>query len=140
MSIFHKVVGVSGATAAQIVSVKASMSAEKTFLYLLGISSSHVHTQGTISALKKEIEKAWKMVDASHEKEAKGKETIQQLKMEIANLTRLVEQGSGLALGEESTLNDLLKQKEELVRERDMQVRCERGAMCANTQKTIITF
>jgi chromosome segregation ATPase len=78
--------------------------------------------QGTISALKKEIEKAWKMVDASHEKEAKAKETIQQLKMEIANLTRLVEQGSGLALGEESTLNDLLKQKEELVRERDMQV------------------
>jgi hypothetical protein len=62
------------------------------------------------------------MVDASHEKEAKAKETIQQLKMEIANLTRLVEQGSGLALGEESTLNDLLKQKEELVRERDMQV------------------
>ncbi|GFH17729.1 uncharacterized protein HaLaN_14421 [Haematococcus lacustris] len=78
--------------------------------------------QGTISALKKEIEKAWKMVDASHEKEAKAKETIQQLKMEIANLTRLVEQGSGLALGEESTLNDLLKQKEELVRERDQQV------------------
>jgi len=58
----------------------------------------------------------------SHEKEAKAKETIQQLKMEIANLTRLVEQGSGLALGEESTLNDLIKQKEELVRERDAQV------------------
>ena len=78
--------------------------------------------QSTISALKKEIEKAWKMVDASHEKEAKAKETIQQLKMEIANLTRLVEQGSGLAMGEESTLNDLLKQKEELIRERDQQV------------------
>ena len=43
--------------------------------------------------------------------------------MEIANLTRLVEQGSGLALGEESTLNDLIKQKEELIRERDQQVR-----------------
>ena len=35
--------------------------------------------QSTIAALKKEIEKAWKMVDASHEKEAKAKETIQQL-------------------------------------------------------------
>ncbi|MEW5313648.1 MAG: hypothetical protein WDW38_005199 [Sanguina aurantia] len=78
--------------------------------------------QSTITALKKEIEKAWKMVDASHEKEAKAKETIQQLKIEIANLTRLVEQGSGLALGEESTLNDLIRQKEELVRERDLQV------------------
>ena len=29
--------------------------------------------QSTIVALKKEIEKAWKMVDASHEKEAKVK-------------------------------------------------------------------
>ncbi len=136
--------------------------------------------QQTIGALKKEIEKAWKMVDASHEKEAKAKETIQQLKIEIANLTRLVEQvrgrlrslrdccssvsalpitvwrsarmrareqvstcskarkvlkgvrsllqGAGLAIGEETTLNELLKQKEELVRERDAQVRagCER--------------
>ncbi|KXZ47347.1 hypothetical protein GPECTOR_36g70 [Gonium pectorale] len=78
--------------------------------------------QQTITALKKEIEKAWKMVDASHEKEAKAKETIQQLKIEIANLTRLVEQGAGLAIGEETTLNELLKQKEELVRERDAQV------------------
>ncbi len=68
--------------------------------------------QGTIGALKKEIEKAWKLVDASHEKEAKAKETIQQLKMEISNLARLVEQGSGLAMGEEATLNELLKQKE----------------------------
>lgn len=76
----------------------------------------------TITALKKEIEKAWKMVDASHEKEAKAKETIQQLKIEIANLTRLVEQGAGLAIGEETTLNELLKQKEDLVRERDAQV------------------
>lgn len=42
--------------------------------------------------------------------------------MEIANLTRLVEQGSGLAMGEESTLNDLLRQKEDLIRERDQQV------------------
>eukprot|EP00873_Tetraselmis_striata_P013169 jgi/Tetstr1/433433/TSEL_022707.t1 len=78
--------------------------------------------QNTIQALKKEIEKAWKMVDASHEKEARAKETIQQLKLEIANLTRLVEQGAGLGLGEEATVNELLRQKEELTRERDMQV------------------
>uniref|UniRef100_A0A061SN17 Flagellar associated protein n=1 Tax=Tetraselmis sp. GSL018 TaxID=582737 RepID=A0A061SN17_9CHLO len=78
--------------------------------------------QNTIQALKKEIEKAWKMVDASHEKESRAKETIQQLKLEIANLTRLVEQGAGFGLGEESTVNELLKQKEELTRERDMQV------------------
>ena len=29
--------------------------------------------QNTISSLKREIEKAWKMVDASHEKEARAK-------------------------------------------------------------------
>jgi chromosome segregation ATPase len=42
--------------------------------------------------------------------------------LEIANLTRLVEQGAGLGLGEEATVNELLRQKEELTRERDMQV------------------
>ena len=33
------------------------------------------------------------MVEASHEKENRAKETIQQLKLEISNLSRLVEQG-----------------------------------------------
>jgi len=60
--------------------------------------------QSTIAALKKEIEKAWKLVDASHEKEARAKETIQQLKLEITNLSRLVEQGAGLSLGQEQTV------------------------------------
>ena len=82
--------------------------------------------QSTIAALKKEIEKAWKMVDASHDKEARAKETIQQLKLETSNLSKLVEQGAGmnlgLGVGSESTLNDLLKEKEGLVRERDDQV------------------
>ena len=75
--------------------------------------------QNTIASLKKEIEKAWKMVDASNEKEQRAKETIQQLKMEIANLSRLVEQGAGLTLGQENTVNELMKQKEELTQERD---------------------
>ena len=44
--------------------------------------------QNTIASLKREIEKAWKMVDASHEKEARAKETISQLKSEISNLSR----------------------------------------------------
>lgn len=79
--------------------------------------------QMTISSLKKEVEKAWKMVDASHEKEARAKETICQLKLEITNLTRLVEQGAGISLGEEATVNDLLKQKEELAKELDSKVR-----------------
>eukprot|EP00439_Symbiodinium_sp_Y106_P075890 s2335_g15.t1 len=35
--------------------------------------------QQTITALKKEIERAWKMVEASHEKEQRARETIQNL-------------------------------------------------------------
>ena len=62
--------------------------------------------QNTIASLKREIEKAWKMVDASHEKEARAKETISQLKSEISNLSRLVEQGAGLSMGQESQVNE----------------------------------
>ena len=44
------------------------------------------------------------MVDASHEKESRAKETIQSLKIEISNLTKLVEQGAGLSVGQENRL------------------------------------
>ena len=50
--------------------------------------------QNTIASLKREIEKAWKMVDAAHEKEGRAKETIQQLKHEIQNLSRRARIGS----------------------------------------------
>jgi len=75
--------------------------------------------QATIASLKKEIEKAWKMVDAAHEKETRARETIQSLKLEIANLSKLVEQGAGLTMGQEHSVNELLKIKEELTKERD---------------------
>ena len=73
--------------------------------------------QATIGELKAEIEKAWKMVDASHEKEARAKDTITQLKTEIANLSRLVEQGAGLSVGQENTVNELMREKDELAAE-----------------------
>uniref|UniRef100_A0A8C6XVS3 Cilia and flagella associated protein 58 n=1 Tax=Naja naja TaxID=35670 RepID=A0A8C6XVS3_NAJNA len=75
--------------------------------------------QTTITSLKREIEKAWKMVDAAYDKEQKAKETIMSLKEEIMNLTKLVEQGSGLSLGQEHNLRELLKFKEEVTKERD---------------------
>ncbi|XP_069140522.1 cilia- and flagella-associated protein 58-like [Argopecten irradians] len=78
--------------------------------------------QNTITSLKKEIEKAWKMVDAAHEKETRARETIQSLKMEIANLSKLVEQGAGLTMGQEHSVNELLKIKEDLTKERDEQL------------------
>ena len=54
--------------------------------------------KSTITSLKQEIEKLWKMVDTSHEKESKARDTINSLKVEISNLTALVEQGAGLGL------------------------------------------
>merc|ERR1719247_3928235 len=77
--------------------------------------------QNTIASLKREIEKAWKMVDTSHEKEARAKDTISQLKTEISNLSRLVEQGAGLSIGQENTVNELVKVKQELGKEREAQ-------------------
>lgn len=58
--------------------------------------------QATIGSLRKEIEKAWKMLDAAQDRESKGKESIENLRTEIANLTRMVEQGAGLSSGQEN--------------------------------------
>lgn len=71
---------------------------------------------------KQEIEKLWKMVDAAHDKESRARDTINQLKLEIANLTKLVEQGAGLNFGQDSSVQELMKQKEELTKERDTQL------------------
>ena len=58
---------------------------------------------------QQEIEKAWKMVDAAHEKETRARETIQSLKLEIANLSKLVEQGAGLTMGQEHRYYNLMQ-------------------------------
>ena len=91
--------------------------------------------KSAITSLRKEIEKAWKMVDAAHEKEQRAKETIQSLRIEINNLTKLIEQGAGrqtneiddrdcfslvgMSMGQEQDVNDLMKIRDELTRERD---------------------
>ncbi|XP_056093105.1 cilia- and flagella-associated protein 58 [Rhinichthys klamathensis goyatoka] len=75
--------------------------------------------QTTISTLKMEIDKAWKMVEASHEKELQAKETILKLKEEITNLTNLDGKGTGVFEGQEYSMGDLLKNKEELTNQRD---------------------
>ncbi|NXG64890.1 CFA58 protein, partial [Hemiprocne comata] len=75
--------------------------------------------QETISSMKMEMEKAWKMIDTVYEKEQKAKEKINSLQEEIARLNSLVKQGSGLSLGQEYNIEDLLKLKEEITKERD---------------------
>jgi len=76
----------------------------------------------SIKLLRSEIDKAWKMVDGAQEKEKRARETIQRLKGEIQNLSRLVDQGAGLSIGQENTVNDLIKIKDDLTREVDMHV------------------
>ena len=62
------------------------------------------------------------MVDSAHDKESRARDTINQLKLEIANLTKLVEQGAGLSFGQDTNVQELVKTKEELTKQRDAQL------------------
>ncbi|XP_066046667.1 cilia- and flagella-associated protein 58 [Chamaea fasciata] len=74
------------------------------------------HDDGeTISSLKSELEKAWKMVDKAHEREQKTKETISSLKKEISRLNNLMKEKAG----QEYNVEDLLRVQEEVTEERD---------------------
>ncbi|XP_074401289.1 cilia- and flagella-associated protein 58 isoform X3 [Zonotrichia albicollis] len=69
----------------------------------------------TISSLKSELERAWKMVDKAHEREEKTKETIDSLKMEISHLNDLMKERAG----QDYNVEDLLKLQETVTEERD---------------------
>ena len=62
--------------------------------------------QGTIDKLKGEVEKAWKMVDASKEKETRAKENVQALKKEVADLAKAAAQGGGGGAKQQEQLKD----------------------------------
>ena len=62
------------------------------------------------------------MVDAAHDKESRARDTINQLKLEIANLTILVEQGAGVSFGQDTNVQELVKMKDELTKQRDTQL------------------
>ena len=71
----------------------------------------------TLQSLKKEIEKAWKMVDTAQEGEERARETIETLNTEIQNLTKVIEEKT---LGAEDTnINELRKLRDELTQQRD---------------------
>jgi hypothetical protein len=54
--------------------------------------------------------------------EVQVKQTLQAPKDVIANLTRLAEPGAAMSLAEDAAFAELMKQKEELLQERDVQV------------------
>lgn len=71
----------------------------------------------TIGMLKKETERAWRLVEQAKEKEEKARKIIQDLKGEIAHLHKIVEQGSGLSFAQDNTVQQLMQQKETLSKE-----------------------
>lgn len=68
----------------------------------------------TIAVLRREIEKCWKLVETAKDKEEKARRIISGLKEEIAKLHKIVEQGSGLSLGQDNTVHKLLQKQEQL--------------------------
>ena len=58
----------------------------------------------TIGVLKKEVDKAWRLVEQAKEKEEKARKIITDLKGEIAHLHKIVEQGSGLSFSQDNTV------------------------------------
>eukprot|EP00792_Barthelona_sp_PAP020_P007034 TRINITY_DN3097_c1_g1_i1.p1 TRINITY_DN3097_c1_g1~~TRINITY_DN3097_c1_g1_i1.p1 ORF type:complete len:907 (+),score=264.66 TRINITY_DN3097_c1_g1_i1:53-2722(+) len=86
------------------------------------LSQNFTDEQQFVTSLNKQIERAHKSIQQYEMKEAMANETILLLKKEISNLSSLVQQDSGVSLGQENTVKDLLKEKEELVLERDNQV------------------
>ncbi|KAL9644851.1 hypothetical protein ABK040_005331 [Willaertia magna] len=77
--------------------------------------------QNTISILKREIDKAWKLINASHEKEASAKLTIQKLTKEISELSKLVNQGGNNST-QDGAVFELEKAKKDLTKERDQKI------------------
>ncbi|RNF15855.1 flagellar associated protein [Trypanosoma conorhini] len=73
----------------------------------------------TIEALKKEIEKAWRMVDTANEKDARAKETIKKLKEEVSSLQEIVENGTELTSTQTATLEELKLEKKRMQSEYD---------------------
>ncbi|XP_069395852.1 cilia- and flagella-associated protein 58 isoform X2 [Paralichthys olivaceus] len=71
----------------------------------------------TIALLKRELDKAWEMVNAAYEKEKRDKETIRNLKDNIEDLTKLTEEQKGFSTQQEQS--DLLQMNEELTKERN---------------------
>jgi peptidoglycan hydrolase CwlO-like protein len=61
------------------------------------------------------------MVDAAREKEERSKGIIHNLQLELAQLGKIVEQGAGMSVNQDNTINELMATREELLKEREAQ-------------------
>jgi chromosome segregation ATPase len=84
-----------------------------------GASKLSSEDQTAIANLRKEIERTWKAVDASHEKEARLKELIARLKLELVQLQAAARQESEAQGEKEMMLRELVHKRDDLLRERE---------------------
>ncbi|XP_029923983.1 cilia- and flagella-associated protein 58-like [Myripristis murdjan] len=74
--------------------------------------------QTELTSLKRELEKAWKMIDTAQDEVKKHKEVILSLQQELKN-SKMNEQHSGKSKSPEDSLTEILKMLEEGTEERD---------------------
>jgi len=90
--------------------------------------------------LKKEVEKAWRLVETAKTKEETARKIIQDLRGEIAHLHKIVHQGTGMAVGGDTHVTKLMQEKDELnktVKSKEEQV-VDLEAAKSNLQEHII--
>ena len=68
----------------------------------------------TILLLRKEVDRAWKLVETAKEREDKAKRIIQDLRTEVGCLNKIVEEGTGLSWSQDNNVQALHEQKKEL--------------------------
>eukprot|EP00747_Dinoflagellata_sp_TGD_P162860 gnl/TRDRNA2_/TRDRNA2_180945_c0_seq1.p1 gnl/TRDRNA2_/TRDRNA2_180945_c0~~gnl/TRDRNA2_/TRDRNA2_180945_c0_seq1.p1 ORF type:complete len:877 (+),score=320.21 gnl/TRDRNA2_/TRDRNA2_180945_c0_seq1:83-2632(+) len=76
--------------------------------------------QQQIAMLRREIDGQQKLVAQSQQKEAQAKEMIARYKADINDLTARIEAGAGMTPEQEAQINQLVAQKEQLEKERDI--------------------
>ena len=64
--------------------------------------------------LKKEVDRAWRLVESAKDKEERARKIIQDLRGEIAHLTKIVDNGSTLSVNADNNVQRMIDEKDEL--------------------------
>ncbi|KAJ3375699.1 hypothetical protein GGF31_002903 [Allomyces arbusculus] len=86
------------------------------------LSESTSHDEATIRTLRGQIKRANEFLESARVKEDKSKDELRQLRIEVNDLRATVAQGVGLSAAQERTINDLVKIKEEALKDLDMEL------------------
>lgn len=83
----------------------------------LKLSKDDAHT---ISVLRKELEKTYKLVESGREKEDHYKQQIQNMKSQMDEMKTIVEQGNQLTIGEGNNLEQMIQEKHRIEEEKNL--------------------